>query len=675
MSCLYCDADGRIVDIDRTTAAALGWRRHEVLNTLLVDHVHPDAMVEFERSWPALVATAGSTRSVHLQLRRSDGLWQPVRLADTNRLDDADFNSVQSIVTFLEPGGRAPARSDRTPAAMVPPPLVLAPFPEPLEVDSAYVRKNHLPLRVGWRERCALAAIVLIGLLVRVWDLGSLPISLHGDEAATGLDAVRILNDGWIGVYTPSALGQPAGPFYASALSVAMLGRTVFALRVVSAIVGALTIYTVFRVATPRFGVRVGLIAAGILALLNWHLHYTRLAFGVAWWPLATLLAIGAIDRALRRDDEGQQAGRWGVRWSWAAAGFWSVIGVYIYNAHWSVVGALATFVAAVTMLGRADGGFSSRLGRFGTFIGASLITLVPMFTYMLGGNGYSHHFSQFSVRSTPEWLTASFGTKAEMILRGYLSAWNRILIQPQPDLADGSGILRPVPVVFVLAFVLGVLVLLLRHRNALAGSVAVVCLALPMGPAMTIDGAIRRDVAMAPLVALVAGVGLSFVWQRLPFGEQGRSSWLLRTASVAALIAVVGGFSTWQYFDSFRNDPSQQWTFSGELAAPIDVMNEVGANAEVNLYSRRHSINYETIQFLAPGIVGRDRVAPFVDDENIEPHPDAVGPQLFLLVGPDTTLISSLRERYPDGEVIGDWESGGIAFNAFLVDTQAAQE
>lgn len=667
MSCLYCDADGRIVDIDRTTAAALGWQRHEVLNTLLVDHVHPDAMVEFERTWPNLVATAGGTRSVDVHLRRTDGSWAAVTLADTNRLDDSRFRAVQSVVTFTESVGEGAATDAAT---LVPPPLVPAPLPEPLEVGSAYVRKNHLSHEVGWRERVVLAAIVLVGLLVRTWDLGDLPISLHGDEAATGLDAARILDDGWIGVYTPSALGQPAVPFYATALSVAALGHTMFALRVVSAIAGALAVYVVFRVATPRFGVRVGLIAAAVLALLNWHLHYTRLAFGVAWWPLVTLLAVGAIDRALRRDAEGRTANVGGVRGSWALAGFCTVIGVYVYNAHWSVVGALAMIVAILTLFGKADGGIAGRLGRLGTFVGASVITLVPMLLYMLGGNGYSHHFRQFSVRSTPEWLDASLFGKAELVLRGYLTSWSRILVQPHPDLADGSGIIRPVPIVFALAFLLGALVLVVRHRHALAAVVVVLCLALPLGPAMTIDGTVRRDVAMAPLLALVIGVGLSFIWERLPFGDSGRQAWLLRTAVVAGLVVLVGGFSTWQYFDSYRNDPRHQWTFSGELAGPIEAMNEHGVDAEVNLYSRRHSIRYETIKFLAPDVTGRDRLPPFVEanEENIEPHPDANGPQLFVLIGPDTTLITPLRDRYPDGEVVADWASGGIAYNAFLV-------
>jgi len=640
MTCLYSDVDGRIVDIDRTTAAALGWKRDDVLNTLLVDHVHPDTMIEFERTWPDLVATDGATRSVSVRLRRTDGSWAPVTLDDTNLLDDTSFQSVQSTITFGEP-----AQTNGASAKLAPPPLVPAPLPEPLAVDGAYVRKNHVSTEVGWRERLTLAAIVLVALLVRAWDIGSLPISLHGDEAISGLDAMRILEEGWIGVYTPSALGQPAGPFYITALSVAVLGKSMLALRIVSTIAGALTVYAVFRIATPRFGVRVGLIAAGVLAVLNWHVHFTRLAFGVAWWPLITLLAVGAIDRARRRDVERRATTMAGLRIEWAFAGFCTAFGVYIYNAHWSVVGTLVVAVTVLTLFGSADDGVTGGLGRLGTFAGAAIITLVPMLTYILGGNDYSNHFQQYSLRSTPEWLSASFFGKAELIGRGYLTSWSRILVRPEVDLVDGSGILRPVPIVFGLAFLLGAVVLVLRHRHALAGLIVVMCLALPLGPTMTVDAVIRRDVSMS------------------------RRSWLMRTAVVAGLLVVVGGLATWQYFDSYRSDTRHVWTFSGELVGPIEAMNDHGMDAEVNLYSRRHSIGYETIQFMAPDVVGRDRLAPFVEDENIEPHPDANGAQLFILIGPETTLVAPLRDRYPDGTMVAEGASSGIPYRAFLVE------
>src|SRR3712207_6029897 len=70
----------------------------------------------------------------------------------------------------------------------------------------------------GW-EAATLAIVLGVALLLRVYQLSTLPSGLHGDEAVAGLEAQRILRDGYIGPYTPRALGFPAGPLYLTALS------------------------------------------------------------------------------------------------------------------------------------------------------------------------------------------------------------------------------------------------------------------------------------------------------------------------------------------------------------------------------------------------------------------------------------------------------------------------
>ena len=70
------------------------------------------------------------------------------------------------------------------------------------------------------RYRWEILLVVLctgVAAFLRVYRLAELPPGLHGDEALTGLDALRILDEGWIGPYVGSALGQPTGPLYFTA--------------------------------------------------------------------------------------------------------------------------------------------------------------------------------------------------------------------------------------------------------------------------------------------------------------------------------------------------------------------------------------------------------------------------------------------------------------------------
>src|SRR3569833_4235214 len=62
--------------------------------------------------------------------------------------------------------------------------------------------------RWGWVEVAAILSVLAIAVFLRAFELTTLPHGLHGDEAATGLEAQRILREGWIGLYSPLALGR-----------------------------------------------------------------------------------------------------------------------------------------------------------------------------------------------------------------------------------------------------------------------------------------------------------------------------------------------------------------------------------------------------------------------------------------------------------------------------------
>ena len=86
------------------------------------------------------------------------------------------------------------------------------------------------------------SSITLLAAAIRLWQLGSVPLGLHGDEALTGLDARRVLHEGWIGPYVISALGQPTGALYFTALLFKFMPQTTFTIRFSMALLGIATI-------------------------------------------------------------------------------------------------------------------------------------------------------------------------------------------------------------------------------------------------------------------------------------------------------------------------------------------------------------------------------------------------------------------------------------------------
>ena len=79
-----------------------------------------------------------------------------------------------------------------------------------------------------------------------------------------------------------------------------MLGDGVLASRVAAALVGALTATATYFLGRELFGWRVGLAAAIVLAVLRWHLNFSRLGFNPISGPLCEVLAFWLLARAVR---------------------------------------------------------------------------------------------------------------------------------------------------------------------------------------------------------------------------------------------------------------------------------------------------------------------------------------------------------------------------------------
>ena len=72
-------------------------------------------------------------------------------------------------------------------------------------------------LRNRW-ELLALFLLTAVAAFLRIYRLEQIPAGFHGDEAWSGIEGLRILQEGWIGPYSTSAMGQATGPFYLTAL-------------------------------------------------------------------------------------------------------------------------------------------------------------------------------------------------------------------------------------------------------------------------------------------------------------------------------------------------------------------------------------------------------------------------------------------------------------------------
>ncbi len=139
------------------------------------------------------------------------------------------------------------------------------------------------------KEKLFLLFIVFIALILRFWNLSSIPVSLSHDEVAIGYNAWSILQTGKdeFGTSYPILFRsfedyKLPGYIYSTVISEKFFGLTPFGVRFPSAILGALTVAALYFLVKELFvdkNSKVPLLAAFMLAVSPWHVNFSRAAF------------------------------------------------------------------------------------------------------------------------------------------------------------------------------------------------------------------------------------------------------------------------------------------------------------------------------------------------------------------------------------------------------------
>lgn len=137
------------------------------------------------------------------------------------------------------------------------------------------------------KTKILLIIIVIIASLLRLYQLGNVPVSPDWDEAALGYNAYSIIHTGKdeYGKAYPIVLQsfadyKPALYMYLAIPTIAFFGLDTFAVRLPSAIFGILTVLATYFLVFELFRRKdLSLLAAFLLAISPWHIQFSRVAF------------------------------------------------------------------------------------------------------------------------------------------------------------------------------------------------------------------------------------------------------------------------------------------------------------------------------------------------------------------------------------------------------------
>ena len=202
-----------------------------------------------------------------------------------------------------------------------------------------------------------LAAVLIVAVFFRFWQIDSIPPGLFGDEATDGVDALDVLA-GRGQVFFPVNYGREGLHMWIVALSIKLLGVSPFAVRLPSILAGILTALATFWLGYEMFVHRqdrsvvrkmegswfwiylIPLLAALYVSTSFWHVHFSRFGIRGVFTTTTTALTMAALWRALNT-----QRALNTHQWRWfAISGIFLGLGMHFYTASRFVPIALMVF-------------------------------------------------------------------------------------------------------------------------------------------------------------------------------------------------------------------------------------------------------------------------------------------------------------------------------------------
>ena len=506
-------------------------------------------------------------------------------------------------------------------------------------------KENEPPLLARKRLFFLLAAgIAALAFLPRGIGLERLPYPLTGDEASSGLYAASIARGDINNPFIAGWYEFPSLFFFIPALSIRLFGQTAQAIRVVSAIAGALTVAATYFLGRALFDKKTAAFAALFLGALHFHIHFSRIALNNIWDGLWYVLAIGALWR-------GWQTGN---RRAFLFAGAFAGIAQYFYPSARTLLALILAFLLLALIFDRPrlKANAKNLLLAFLLF----LVLTLPLARYFLHHPGKYfaplHRVSifgrwlQYEIQNTgfPAWRI--FLRQTALGFGAFLSTPLRAWYMPE------TALLRPL---METLFLIG-LIFLLFQKSKLRALLLLLWIAAigVIGALSESTPAAQRYVAAAPALTLLAGYGLSETLKMFQSLWEKRSRLL---ALLAILLALYIGADDLNFY-FFRYTPRSLLV----RAHAHDVIAQHIADFLRNRSPDRPvvfldlpSMGYKSIpniQYLTPQFSGIDIPAPWGSEEN----PRLQGDAFFFIIPPEREEdLAKIQRDYPNGDLLAE--------------------
>ncbi len=398
------------------------------------------------------------------------------------------------------------------------------------------------------RELVALSIITILALFFRLYRLDAIPLGLHYDEAANGIDALGVLQ-GIHPIFFEANSGREPLFIYLVAASIGLLGRNPLAIRVVSAIIGTATIPVTYFLVKELFSKvsdsprRLALLSSLWLALSYWHINFSRIGYRGILLPLLSSLSFYFLWRGWNLPPQGK-----GRLLSFALSGVSLGLSLYTYIPSRFLPLFLLSFAGCLSIASSKERRWRSE------FRAILLVILVALLIFSPLGYYFLRHFDAFvqSARNVsvfnPLW---NQGGVPRTLARNILQTLGMFVIKGDPNWRHNPA-QRPAFNPFTASFfLLGLCIALHNYKRGpyLFTMLWMVVMSFPA--ILTASGMPHslRSIGMLPAVYIFPAIGTEAVWgwlrERRSLPTVAHLFWL----GLSLLFIVVGAFTYPDYF------------------------------------------------------------------------------------------------------------------------------
>jgi 4-amino-4-deoxy-L-arabinose transferase-like glycosyltransferase len=416
--------------------------------------------------------------------------------------------------------------------------------------------KNHRTRLMRWLSShwLHLGLVVLFAGVLRFINLATVPQGIFHDEAWSAAKALDILNGtAPAQVYFAENNGMDALHVYLIALLFKFTGPLALGSRIVSALMGTLTVLATYWLAWELPADDRRRHATAIIAAIVYSIMLTAIATARSGWhaPSFALLAMLCVAALLHARRLSRQ--RWFV-----IAGVLAGLAQYTYPST-RLLPVWLIAILAIDLL-RQRGQRRTVLIQYGFAAAAAFLVFLPLGAYFV---------------QDPQWLferaqqTSAGIDLGQNILKTLLG----FVVQGGTDNlhnVPGRPLFDPVLRIF---FIIGLAVCVIKHRTPhliLLSGVAILSLAVLLTGSAPLT---RRWTGVFPLAAIVVAIGListvNWLTDRWPT-QRGR---VLATALVCIVVFIGAGWSIADYFGSYAANPQLFWEYDRGITQAADYM------------------------------------------------------------------------------------------------------